>query len=270
MTVPGVYRGLRLAAFLAPPLAAEGAFALLSFPQGRKEMHASERPLMDLAEVEHQQFAGKRVVTILLVHGWRGRAANFASIVRELRSAERTIVAFDAPAHGLSSGRRTDISEYAGVISELDRRYGPFDAIVSHSFGTAASLLAVHKGARVGRLASLAGAAQMDYLVSRFASSLELGAATVQGIRRRIEDRIFPGVTNLWTKYPGVTWPMPIDVPLLLIHDKCDTEVEVEQSRRLAAAHPQSARLVITSGLGHNALLRNGAVLDEVVAFLER
>jgi hypothetical protein len=34
------------------------------------------------------------------------------------------------------------------------------------------------------------------------------------------------------------------------------------------SANPQSARLVLTSGLGHNRPLRDDAVLDRIAAFV--
>src|SRR6478609_3042547 len=49
--------------------------------------------------------------TVLLLHGWRGRASQFAPLVRELVAEGFHVVAFDAPAHGDSPGRNTDIRD---------------------------------------------------------------------------------------------------------------------------------------------------------------
>ena len=42
--------------------------------------------------------------TILCVHGWGGRATNFAAFIGPMVAAGFRVVAFDAPGHGQSSG----------------------------------------------------------------------------------------------------------------------------------------------------------------------
>jgi pimeloyl-ACP methyl ester carboxylesterase len=58
-----------------------------------------------------------------------------------------------------------------------------------------------------------------------------------------------------------------LDLPMLLFHDPEDREVPWEHGRRIAEAWP-GARLVRASGLGHNRLLRDPAVIGEAVAFV--
>ena len=98
---------------------------------------------------------GRRVVSyewgsgssvVLLVHGWRGRASQFASLIRELRYEGHTIVAFDAPASGDSEGTRTDAADYLDVMRALQSRYGAFSGVVGHSFGSLVGLAAIHEG----------------------------------------------------------------------------------------------------------------------------
>ena len=89
------------------------------------------------------------------------------------------IVAFDAPAHGLSSGRQTDVRDYAAIISELARAHDGFEAIVAHSFGTPGAAQAIRSGIRVGKLVTVNGAADFEYLLQRFASTLGLRRSSV-------------------------------------------------------------------------------------------
>ncbi|MEO1075318.1 MAG: hypothetical protein AAFX41_05055, partial [Bacteroidota bacterium] len=51
--------------------------------------------------------------TALLVHGWEGDALNFVAFVGPLRKAGFDVVALDGPAHGASSGERTDALRHA-------------------------------------------------------------------------------------------------------------------------------------------------------------
>ncbi len=54
---------------------------------------------------------------------------------------------------------------------------------------------------------------------------------------------------------------------LLVIHDRDDPDVPVRDGIEIAAAWP-GGRLVETTGLGHNRLLRDPDVIARAVAFL--
>lgn len=275
--VPAVVRALRVLDRIAPPLAAETAYSLWVRPGRRKAVHASEAPVMDDAVRSTITVRGRRIAVyrwgtgpraVLLVHGWQSRAAAFAPLVRELRDAGRTIVAFDAPAHGLSSGRQTDVRDYAAIISELARAQDGFEAIVAHSFGTPGAAQSIRSGVRVGKLVTVNGAADFEYLLQRFASTLGLGRSSVLAIRRRTERRLFRGhPDDIWTSF-SATAALPTEVPWLVIHDDADSTIELAQAHALVEAHPAFTELLITHGLGHNRPLRDDAVLDRITAFL--
>ncbi|MGG1909502.1 alpha/beta hydrolase [Microbacterium sp. NRRL B-14842] len=86
--------------------------------------------------------------TVLLLHGWRGRASQFAPLVRELVAEGLRVVAFDAPAHGSSGGRRTDIRDWVEAAQELEHTHGPFSALIGHSFGGLAALTVARTSGR--------------------------------------------------------------------------------------------------------------------------
>ncbi|WP_461164539.1 alpha/beta fold hydrolase [Arthrobacter sp. R4-81] len=274
-SLPPAMHALRLLESVAPPLAAETAYSLWVRPGKRKPVHETERYVMEHARRSTIRMRGRRVAVyrwgtgsraVLLVHGWQSRAAAFAPLVRELRAAGRTIVAFDAPAHGESSGLRTDVRDYAGIIAELGRQHDGFEAIVAHSFGTPSAALAIRGGVRVGRLVTVNGAADFEYLLQSFAHKLGLSRSSVLAVRRRTERRLFPGSTDIWTSL-SATAPLPVEVPWLVLHDDADTMIGLDQAHALLAAHA-STTLVVTHGLGHNRPLRDDAVLDRISTFL--
>jgi hypothetical protein len=55
--------------------------------------------------------------------------------------------------------------------------------------------------------------------------------------------------------------------PLLVVHDQGDRETSWAGGRQIARAWP-GARMVSTSRLGHRRILRDPAVIAEVVGFL--
>lgn len=275
--LPAAVRALRLLDRIAPPLAAETAYSLWVRPGRRKAVHPTEAAVMDDAVRDTITVRGRRVAVyrwgtgsraVLLVHGWQSRAAAFAPLVRELRDAGRTIVAFDAPAHGLSSGRQTDVRDYAAIIGELARAHDGFEAIVAHSFGTPGAVQAIRSGIRVGKLVTVNGAAEFEYLLQRFASTLGLRRSSVLAVRRRTEQRLFRGhPDDIWSTY-SATAALPVELPWLVVHDDADATIELSQARALVDAHPASTELLITHGLGHNRPLRDDEVLDRITGFL--
>ena len=55
--------------------------------------------------------------------------------------------------------------------------------------------------------------------------------------------------------------------PMLLLHDEADNEVPFEDARTFVRAWP-GAKLVVTSGLGHRAILRDPDVVAAAAAFI--
>ncbi|MBB5633054.1 pimeloyl-ACP methyl ester carboxylesterase [Cryobacterium mesophilum] len=275
--MPARLKSLHVLDQVAPRLAAEIVWRLWRTPRKPRPLTAEATPVMDLAVHAMASIAGRRIATyrwgsgsrvILLVHGWEGRAADFAPIVRELRSRERTILAIDAPGHGDSSGRRTTVIDYAEILAEVARRHGRLEAVVSHSLGTPSVAAATRHGLQADRFVSLGGVADLGRLVPTFCQALGVRPSTVERVRTLIENRVFSGDREVWTRYSAAASPLPASDPLLVIHDRADRVVPFADASLLADTHGPLTRSVVTEGLGHYRILSADAVLDEVSSFL--
>ncbi|WP_162256625.1 alpha/beta hydrolase [Agromyces sp. Soil535] len=267
---------LRTADRVSPELA--GRLALPLFRQVRPTLpvRPGDRAVHEHAERGTITIRGREIVTyawgrgaetVLVVHGWRGRASQFGPIVRELRAEGYRVVGFDAPANGDSAGRRTDIRDYLAAIEELQRRHGLFHLIVGHSFGALAALTAVREGTAAGGVVAIAGMADARFLVDSFASRVGVGAATADVLARQFARRVLPDVQEPYARFDAVADPLPAAVPLLVVHDRSDREVSASEALRLHAAHGERSRLVLTDGAGHSRVLGADATLDAVTAF---
>lgn len=114
--------------------------------------------------------------TVLLVHGWGGHAGQLTALVAPLRAAGLRVVAFDAPAHGASEGRRTDVAQMARAVGVVAGASGPLSGAVAHSIGAAATAAACAQGLHVPRAAWLAPAPGPRRFADVFARSLGLDA----------------------------------------------------------------------------------------------
>src|SRR5215207_3860605 len=268
---------IRAAERVSPEAAAALAYPLFRRVGSPLPVRPGDRAVHESARRGTLHVRGRDVVayewgsgpeTVLLMHGWRGRASQFAPVVRELRAEGFRLVAVDAPANGESDGRHTDIRDYLAAIEALQSHHGRFHAIIGHSFGSLAALTAVRQGVSTGGVVAVAGMADARYLVDSFAARLGVGRATADALAGRFASRIFPGERDVWPRFDSASAPLPAGVPLLVVHDRGDREVAVGEGMRLHDAHGERSRLVLTSGSGHSRVLGADAALDAITAFV--
>jgi pimeloyl-ACP methyl ester carboxylesterase len=203
--------------------------------------------------------------SVLLAHGWEGRGAQMGAFVAPLRAAGFQVVTFDHPGHGVSPGRRSSLIEMADAIQDASLRFGPFEGIVAHSAGAAATTLALHRGAGARGLVYIAPPSDLEGFFDRLAASLGLPAPIVSLAKQRIERRL----GFRWQDIRHQDLAASMSVPLLILHDSEDREIGFENGVRLASAWPGS-RLEPTRGLGHRRVLRDEAVVSRAVSFLRQ
>ncbi|QTX03369.1 alpha/beta hydrolase [Agromyces archimandritae] len=266
---------IRAAERVSPGLAAELALPLMRstaprLPVARDERGVHEQARRSVLRVRGRELAayewGGGRDTVLLMHGWRGRAAQFAPLIRELRGSGFRLVSFDAPGHGASPGRTTDMRDYLAAVDAVSARHGSLHAIVAHSLGALAAAVAVHEGAATtGRLVTIAGLSAARSVTHSFTGAIGLGAETAEGISRRYARRVLRDIDAPYERFDATTAALP--VPTLIVHDRRDRQVPVGESLRLHEANPGS-RLLLTEGAGHARILGDDAVLDAVAAFV--
>jgi pimeloyl-ACP methyl ester carboxylesterase len=201
--------------------------------------------------------------TVLLHHGWNGRAAHMAGFVRPLLDAGFSVVTYDAPAHGQSPGRITSAPEMARVLREVAARLNGLHGVVAHSVGGAATLLAVRSGLKLQRAVLLAPPSDLRNFIDLFGEHLALSSRTREGMARRTAEwfRIE------WSQMDVEHWAEKEHPPLLVVHDRNDQVVPWVHGERIRAAW-STAQLVTTTGLGHRRVRRDAEVIGRAVEFL--
>jgi pimeloyl-ACP methyl ester carboxylesterase len=203
--------------------------------------------------------------TVLLHHGWSGRAGQMSAFVDPLVSRGYRVVAYDAPAHGASPGRTTGLPVLAAVLKQFGERNGGIHAVIAHSIGCAATMLAIEKGLCVDRAVLLAPPAEMRVFLSVFAEHLAMSDRLKQGMANRIASWF--GID--WAEMDVMHWARRVRPPLLIFHDSNDEAVPWVHGRAVREAWEYAA-LVTTEGLGHRRIRLDAEVVDRAVAFVER
>jgi pimeloyl-ACP methyl ester carboxylesterase len=204
--------------------------------------------------------------TVLLVHGWHGRGAQLGAFAAPLAAAGFRVVAFDAPAHGRTPGDATDLPEVSEALHTVAQAYAPMHGVIAHSFGTAATLVAIAGGLAPRRVAALSAPASIDFLMDSFAARLAIPAPVMTVHRRLMEERFG---ADLWQRFSPTGIARGLAIPALLVHDREDHDVPWQEGETLARAWP-GASWMPTQGLGHRRILRDPQVVARVVAFMAK
>ena len=200
---------------------------------------------------------------VLMVHGMSGRAGQLGGFAAPLVAAGFHVVAFDAPGHGAAPGRRSSLPEMLWVTEEVAAHLGPLAGIVAHSNGAAATVAALARGLTADRVALLAPPADLELYLGKVARLLGFGERVAKAAQRQLERRY--GVP--FDALRGTDLAPRLTQPALIVHDARDRVVPVSEGRALANHWP-GARLHVTAGLGHGRILRDEAVIAQVVNHL--
>lgn len=203
------------------------------------------------------------VKQVLLVHGWESRATQMYGFVPNLIQQGHSVIAIDMPAHGQSSGVRSDAKQFAESILLAEKECGKFDIIIAHSMGAGATSHAVARGLLSDKLVLISSAASIETILNRFGRFIGLNAKATEIFVNLIGEQV--GVKA--TEIDSVTMALQSNISTLFVHDRYDYEVPISETERLLPLFTNSD-LFITEGLGHRKILKSELVMDQINSFI--
>lgn len=259
----------RVLGTVAPGATGRWAERLFRTPQ-RTPPSRTARSVLEKGQQRFLELCGERVAVwswgegprVLLVHGWSGYGGQLTAFVAPLVAEGFSVVTFDAPGHGLSSGRYSSLPEMAEVIRAVAHATGGPHAIIAHSFGAAASALALRDGMTVERAVFVAPPADPRKALAFVARELALPRRAAERMVAQLEFHLGPV-----EQYVVPDFAPSLRVPVRIFHDAQDDEVRVEAGEAIARAWP-GATLVRTQGLGHYRILYTQTVVSDAVGFI--
>jgi len=265
---------LKLLSLISGKKAASYAFKLFCTPPTRDVKDLP--PVFREAEELHFHFDSYDIIgyrwnkggnkRVLIIHGFESTAVNFERYIHPLVSKGYEVLAFDAPAHGRSSGKQITALVYRDLVKYVHTQYGPVLSYMSHSFGGLALGLALAEMPQNEsyRAVFIAPSSETSTAIDHFFNFLQIG----NGVKEE-----FGKVIVAESGHP-VSWftlqrtMVDIKAKILWVHDEDDSITPLRDALKVKAENYPNAEFVITKGLGHSRIYRDAEVTRLVVDFL--
>ena len=200
---------------------------------------------------------------VLLTHGWAGDAQQMRPLADTLAQAGFEPVLLDLPAHGRSSGSRSNLFQWVRALLAVTARFGPWEGVVAHSLGALAMSHALARGLPVRRAVLVALAPPPAQFLRWFAQAMGTGDSLATRMRGHFERREGVSLGHFEPAWLGGR----VAQPTLIVHDRGDVTAPLAGSEALLAGLA-AGRLHVTEGLGHRRLLSDPGAMQQVLAHL--
>ncbi|MCO6146809.1 alpha/beta fold hydrolase [Flavobacterium sp. NRK1] len=265
----GLY--INLLSFIYPKKASWLAYKFFSHPRDGKLIKEDLPEILREADAEmitHNDFVFQMYTwqgnstKVLLMHGWESNASRWEEFIGYLKKSGATIIALDAPAHGLSSGSEFSMPRYAEFVNVVVQKVKP-DYLVGHSLGGATALYfqSHYQNDYIKKLAVLGAPCDLNTLLKNYAGMLSLNSNVFQ----LMEKHFFEHFRIKTHEFSGSIFASKIKIKGLIAHDVNDTVVSFKEGKKIAAAWPD-AKFITTKGLGHS--MHGDALYNTIYSFL--
>jgi hypothetical protein len=267
-----VFPGL---AVVMPEIAARISLRIFLSPPKHKEP-SWEHAHYTASQVEHIDISGKRVAIyrwgdgtrkVLLCHAWGGRGTQLATFVEPLIIKGYSVIAFDAPGHGRSEGKMTDMMEYSAAVNGVVQHVGGVYALIAHSFGAGNAVFSkTIYGFDVRKIALIGCFAHGVWITEKFGELLNIPSKVIARMRSILEVRHNYNLN--WKNLDIVQMVQVLKDDVLIVHDRNDHEIPYFNALEFKKISNGRMRFITTEGLGHRRIVRNLDVVAQVCQFV--
>lgn len=213
-------------------------------------------------------FWGSGVKKILIVHGWEGMSADFSEMVDDLIKNGFSVVSFDLPGHGKSSGKFTHLPMIISLLKKVIPDFGPFYGVIGHSLGAAASafsLAELNGNISIDKLA-LMGLHPIPFsFFKQFRQVLKINDALFEKCVVYVENKVGKKVREMSVQNVLSTISAR---KVILVHDEKDEVVNIKTIEKLNKEWEKSELFTGKHG-GHYRHYKHPEVVQRVVQFMK-
>ena len=245
----------------------------LFFKPARKLLTANEQKWIDIAQNFQIRVHDKTIQCwqwgkgpkILAVHGWNGLGANLFPYFNPLLQKGYSVVAFDAPAHGISEGEQTNYFEITDTVRAMVNSIGEnsLAGIVGHSLGGAAVINCLSKEKIETKTALIAPALRLKELLFNTFERNGIPKHWYTSIVAEIEEEY-----GYSMEHDNPFFLLEhLDSEVMIAHDRQDTVVPFKDASKIASQH-SNIFLHATKGLGHKHIIKDKSTIGAVLQYL--
>ena len=200
---------------------------------------------------------------IILLHGWDSNSFRWRPLLPYLAELNADVYAFDAFAHGLSSGKKLTVPRYTEIVRQV-LTIIPAKFLIGHSMGgmTAIYNQYLHKPPSIEKIICLGAPSELSTIMATYQSMLGYSERLMTALENRIITRFNMKIAD----FSMAKFAKSITVPGLIIHDNEDTTADLQEGRDIANNWTK-ATFMKTDGLGHR--LQDKEVYETVVEFIK-
>lgn len=179
-----------------------------------------------------------------------------------LQKSGSTIIAIDAPAHGLSSGKEFNIPQYAAFIDILVGKFKP-QYLIGHSLGGKTCLYyqSTYQNNSIEKTVLLGSPSDFNIILNNYIAMLSLNSKISRGLEAHYLNHFKLKLEN----FSGKVFAAAIPTKGFIAHDREDTVVLFEEGKKIASSW-KDAVFIETSGLGHS--MHSDDLYNKVSQFL--
>lgn len=255
-------RIIQILQLFSPKLVSKIAYTKLSNPRIRK-LRDSEESILNQAHTEEitykkfkihkYQWGKENQNTALLVHGWEGRAGNFAGIIDDLIQNKYHVVSYDAPAHGKSSINKTSMFEFAEFLESEFTNIMPH-VIISHSFGSVNTATIFRNNPEFNLDMWIMVTTPYNFMsrVNEISDYFGIKSKTKNELIKLIQNDTNEDINNL--NMATYCQELSNVKKAIIVHSRTDKVLPIEGAREVAKAFKRSS-LIELDNLGHYNIL---------------
>ncbi|WP_323788187.1 alpha/beta hydrolase [Psychroserpens sp.] len=246
------------------------AIKLFSSPR-RKRIKEVEKDFLETAFIEDLKYDDISIMTyrwlgkkdtVLLAHGWESNAVRWKDLILKLKALDYNVIALDAPAHGLSSGKLFNALIYSECINVVAKKFNA-KIVIGHSVGGMATTFFLHKY-QLPTIEKLVLLGVPSNFVGVFGRYVNMMGYTTR-ISKTMDDLILERFHNKPEHFNAAKFSETITAKGLLIHDKYDAVIPYSDAEDFKNFYKNS-KLITTEGFGHG--LQSETVNDHILTFV--
>jgi esterase/lipase len=257
--------------YLYPKKASNLAYRIFSEPRDGRLLHDNLPSILQQAQTQTYIHNNTTFQTytwkgndhiILLVHGWESNASRWEKLLPYLQKSGSTIIAIDAPAHGLSGGKEFNIPQYAEFIDVIAKKFHP-EYLIGHSLGGAACVYyqSAYQNPTIKKMVLLGAPSDLKILIDNYVALLSLNSKMVQLLEQHFIEKFKFKLED----FSGKIFGTKINIRGIIAHDVDDTVVSFAEARKISGSW-KHAKFIETKGLGHS--MHDDKLYNEVTDFL--